>query len=428
MKKKFTRITSLLLIFCLMFLFACEMPGNKVPETPEKFWSMSHEWKTEHLTEGNSNENGYYYMDDNNFLMYLDYATKQSIALCNKVGCKHNDYTCEAHIEGFPPYIFFYENKLCLITDDENGMHIFKCDLDGTNREEKLLLMNDETEKGNAVGIVDVLINGDDLYYKSVYQEPIEEAGGKRKLPIRAVRHVDLKKWTDEEIFRSSEFIGGIVGADKDGVLIYKKPEMAAFTKKDMGELEDEKNGEFVRLLTLEEMQEIPVEVFYWDKKTGNKLIVYQSDFRSTWNITSVNGNCLYRMGRPNGFNNIGFEKIDMQTGKYELLRHDKENEDCGLVTFGERNGKYYLTMANHEDETWQTEIYTKDDFQPVILPFLNGLDSVLFEDEHGYIVDKVLEYRPDSEYGSVVATVFVPTEETDKKNPEYVMLISSGE
>ena len=170
----------------------------------------------------------------------------------------------------------------------------------------------------------------------------------------------------------------------------------------------------------------MPVTVFYWDKKTSNKLTIYESNFADTYYIPLVNGNYLYRIGRPDGSEITCLEKMDMRTGQSEWLWKEKTGPGSMVRDCWEYNNHIYLSTAKN-DGTYPEEIYTKDGFQQVTLPFLKEWDSILFEDEYGYVVWKTIEHRENSANGDIVDFIFIPIEEAGKENPEYTVL-RSGE
>ena len=422
MKKNLIRTMSLLLVICLLFLSGCEKATEESAKTPEEFWARTHEWNSEQLMYSNANEYGYYFLNENN-LIYFDYATKKSVILFNKVGCKHDDIYCEAYIQG-SPFLFFRGEKMYLITSKDDGVHIFQCDLDGTNRESKILLMKDEMEKGNAVSIVTFFLSEDEVYYTAAYQEP--DDGNEKKDPIKAVRLLDLNTWTEQEICRSVENAFSVIASEKEGALILEQTDPSLKTEVDWDKLSEEEKKNGVKLLTKEQMKKMPLNLFYWHKSTGDKLTVYESNFGETEITPYVSGSWLYRLGVPSGAEYMGLERMDMRTGQSEWLWKEKAGPGSMIVKCSKMNGAIYLTAANPDMEFWE-EIYTFDGFQQVVLPSLGMHDSIVFEDDHGYVAWKTIEYRPNNPSGDIVDYIFIPRAEAGKANPEYTVLCSYG-
>jgi|GEM_PF-1560728 len=103
------------------------------------------------------NDSGYYYArtnikDDKNgdpymSMMYVDYASKKEVYLCNKSNCAHNDSGCTSHLSMFGcKGAFTYDNKLYRFIDDDANSGgapsmtasgfvpvVYVSDLDGSN-------------------------------------------------------------------------------------------------------------------------------------------------------------------------------------------------------------------------------------------------------------------------------------------------------
>lgn len=87
-------------------------------------------------------DNGYYYLLKNN-IYYSDKESDNSIILCNKPNCDHNNQECDGYSGYFPeiaPIIYndniYYVNEY--LKGEESYLSLFKADLDGTNKKEIL--------------------------------------------------------------------------------------------------------------------------------------------------------------------------------------------------------------------------------------------------------------------------------------------------
>lgn len=100
-------------------------------------------------------KNGYFYIKDDQNIMYFDYGTQKEVYLCNKPNCKHEDNTCSSYLEiGESNELFYYDQHLYLInaqasgsivhftgdgqiSEDQKGhpSTIYRMNLDGTNKE-----------------------------------------------------------------------------------------------------------------------------------------------------------------------------------------------------------------------------------------------------------------------------------------------------
>lgn len=143
-------------IFVYIFI-----PREKLQEINLPFNSSKEDKKssseTKYLAYGSTSEykNGYFYIKDDQNIMYFDYDTKKEVYLCNKPNCKHDSETCSSHLEiGDSNELFYYNGYLYLINGASSGVSmiitaegvvednragnpgtITRMNLDGTNKE-----------------------------------------------------------------------------------------------------------------------------------------------------------------------------------------------------------------------------------------------------------------------------------------------------
>lgn len=145
-------------------------------------------------------DTGYYYVTENSSelkkdfygrqIMYMDFAAKQEVYLCNEPGCKHNDKNCTAVLSGNElgdigsALLFVWKEKLYLISrdsDTENSMStiweegedgssnqrmptvIYSMGLDGTNRKKEYTFAQDVT-------VEDMVLCDEDAVYFTAKQ------------------------------------------------------------------------------------------------------------------------------------------------------------------------------------------------------------------------------------------------------------------
>lgn len=178
---------------------------------------------------GCSTKDGYYYLTaedvvelkDGNYashLMYMDFATKQEIYLCNNAGCKHNSVDCSSvYLQNeFTPEttrFFVYEGYLYILSKkpDESGTTsiiyeeevaiestpniLYRAELDGTNRKEFYTFDSDVT-------IEDIVVGGDSGIYLVVKTIKTNESGNKTYSTSedRKIIYVDFEKKEEKEI------------------------------------------------------------------------------------------------------------------------------------------------------------------------------------------------------------------------------------
>ena len=95
-------------------------------------------------------------------------------------------------------------------------------------------------------------------------------------------------------------------------------------TKVDLDKFSEEERREGVEVLSKEETAAMPVTVFYWDQATSSRLILYKSNFFATVSVFMIEGDCLYRLGRPEedteNVSPVGLEKMNRKTGESTWL------------------------------------------------------------------------------------------------------------
>lgn len=88
---------------------------------------------------------GKYYMkptneyNDNNILYYYDYATDQTVPVCSKSNCEHNEEKCDAFFSGEQyfnvPSFWYYEDSLYIPMKEDDYLYFEKISPDGSTRE-----------------------------------------------------------------------------------------------------------------------------------------------------------------------------------------------------------------------------------------------------------------------------------------------------
>lgn len=196
-----------------------------------------------------SNENGYYYMDTHGdefklknrktayHIMYIDYATRKEVFLCNNAGCKHNTEACTAVFTGKNSeagILFLHNEKLYLLdsgyddegsssmvlysqeyseiegiefrpgSDDNTSQILYRMNLDGTGREKVV-----EFEKGITIE-PHVLEDDKGLYF---IEKKIETQKQGSKLEHSVATEKKLVRLDDET--EKEETVCDLKSADK---------------------------------------------------------------------------------------------------------------------------------------------------------------------------------------------------------------------
>lgn len=164
-------------------------------------------------------ESGYYFFLPNKFLYYIDGKSMNTIPLCNKVNCLHNDEECDAYFNLFVTpanalnlsnIIQYYEDSLYMIISEEDeygnfeGNSLYKVSLDGLVRE-KLVYFD--------LGIPYWLIHRGYFYYsQDKISDDIESAVIYDSFSIKRLPLNDLKK-APVEVFNSKKYCDNIQGS-----------------------------------------------------------------------------------------------------------------------------------------------------------------------------------------------------------------------
>lgn len=153
-----TIIGGIAVIVLLVYIF---IPKEKLQEMNLPFSSSKENnnssSESKYIAYGSTSEykNGYFYIKDDEHIMYFDYDTKKEVYLCNKPNCKHDSETCSSHLEiGDSNELFYYNGYLYLINGSSSGVSmtitaegviennnegnpstITRMNLDGTNKE-----------------------------------------------------------------------------------------------------------------------------------------------------------------------------------------------------------------------------------------------------------------------------------------------------
>ena len=93
-------------------------------------------WNTDAIHKIAAAENGYYYITDEDMLVYFDVDSKEEVPVCARPDCAHNSASCDACLKGCVVYNIYYYNGSLYYMPIENGMaKLCRADPDGGSRE-----------------------------------------------------------------------------------------------------------------------------------------------------------------------------------------------------------------------------------------------------------------------------------------------------
>ena len=138
----------MMICLCCLLLWGCQVAPE---QSAQESVTVKNDLIIKDAQDGDGNEEGYYYIKNENelnLLCYYDYQSKQEIYVCHQVECQHQDETCQAVQEGlsFSADVVVYQDHLYIFdliggtTVDlfnersHSEPQIIQLDLDGQNR------------------------------------------------------------------------------------------------------------------------------------------------------------------------------------------------------------------------------------------------------------------------------------------------------
>lgn len=153
-----------------------------------------------------SNEDGFYYINQDLILQFYDYQSGQNVIVCNKPNCEHrawdenvlDERRCNAYINGAQSF-FTYGEKLYVIELDskKNNLSVIQSELDRSNQ--RLFASLDSEYIGN------VAIKDGKMYFATLQQEFKKDESG---MPVQTGRSsvsfcsLDLNSGEIEDLYK----------------------------------------------------------------------------------------------------------------------------------------------------------------------------------------------------------------------------------
>ena len=218
MKKSFAHIMGLI-FFCSLFLTSCSAPlQNKSGDETESQWVSTDIFSLR----GTCSEKGYYYLENDYFLCFFDESTKKKTVLCAKAGCQHQDDSCYAYTIALPSFIFFSNGNIYTIEVDDEGCKLIQRDEDGSNREEKLSLMNGAAVENSSVTVADYKVCENYLYYQGNVLSETMDGELSQKVSLR---RVNLDTFQEEEIYSPDKNGCSIISVTQNKMIFHERLE-----------------------------------------------------------------------------------------------------------------------------------------------------------------------------------------------------------
>ena len=165
-------------------------------------------------------DNGIYFIK-NSRLCFLDNATGQSVIVCNRANCEHNDESCNAYIPGMAAdmlvydgyiYMAFFESEIFISEDgeitNESKVTLTRLDMDGSHRK--------DIYTADSGAVLSMMAIGDTIYFTEYTQHGEDEVNvynNDNALYAYNIRWDKLKcikkyPYTEEKHYESVEIIG----------------------------------------------------------------------------------------------------------------------------------------------------------------------------------------------------------------------------
>ncbi len=162
LKNKLITVSAMLVLVLSMILtVGCKEKGTSIDIKDDNLDVSQTYFKSHQVAKG---EKGYYFFGDyGNYILYFDEVTKETIPLCSKAECVHDDEECMAYVKGsqFDFKIYYYSGKLYWLTNENGMVKLMECMADGSSRKivGELYAYNDDANE------VDLMFAGGYMYF-----------------------------------------------------------------------------------------------------------------------------------------------------------------------------------------------------------------------------------------------------------------------
>lgn len=396
MKSKLSESLLAAFLACLLLLTAsCSRPTGETGNGSE--WTNRDTW----LTSGAASKQGYYYLRDDQFLCFFDFASQKSVYLCDKTGCTHRDGDCRSSMLSVSPSrMFFRGDTLYFFETRQDGLKLTRRDADGGNYEEVLTLMQGKQETDATLSLTDFRVCGNLVYYIGSVLKYSDDGRPEGKSYLY---QIDLGAGKEELLCELGEDGASLVAARKGQVLLQQNLQNSA----------DEEFGEDYN--SREYLSSIPHRVLLWEENTG-KLTTLLEDNR--WNLLGA---------------------LAAWDDSYYVIRWD-ENHETNYVERRSFDGSETETVFSPGCKISDFSIPSDDllsfilegarkglslpDFAEQDFSFLGPADDVFYATKEGYIIRRVLEYEGDLSKGATftkTALSYLSFEDAEAGRKNYV-------
>lgn len=344
MKKKI-----IIMVMAISLLMAgCKKEGLNF--TPNANWDTK--WHTiheRHLGHIVPYQNGFYHIAKPDCLAYYDINSGQSVILCDKNGCSHEDKTCFAYIESPFDMPEIHNDKLYFISCEGD---VSVANADNTEKKKKFTLLKDIKEKEAVVFVTEFIMTDDYLFFLARVTEYSGESGEKTEDRVYALDLESKKETLITAVEREKQHVR-LISAYKN-ILYYVCSDNVfgqsvdmEWTEKELKQMEKNEHTELYR----KEMEENDVEKIIevdngWLMAATDDFGVYYTEFAGTgYNSSSklfhvkpgeTNAELAFSTDDPNGFS------------------YGDKNAEYMWITVGDKHTIYALDTMEPVEMEWE--------------------------------------------------------------------------
>ncbi len=349
-----------------------------------------------YLRRGSLSGSGYYYEQD--VLTYFDFATGNSVALCSKTGCDHNDDTCDGYLGGHH-FMAFQNDHLYYMDTDYYGMHLYRRNAIGTDLVKLCDIGTKFVEEQYAVEVKGLAQAGHYLYYAADVVGTVNKDGYSTTESVRCyIGRIHLTTGREEILVErdAGSALLRLIAVRNGSILFrtegrvdvdYHDPAYAEKNANAPVTLErwDEETGETTELFRKKRTECLSVFMVYGDKVyypvkldfTANDRGVTHAFDITTGEETQVAENATYRyLGGGYALRQVGYEEdwhlYDLKTEKAlpytlsEIANSYCVGKSGAVIQYSIKRGDYSGMECCYVSYAAMTDGLQESDLQPV--------------------------------------------------------------
>ena len=319
--KQVTRVMTFILAFVLLLTGCGADPAGS--ETTSGAAVPDGDWIWADAYNGTFSDRGYYYCDDT-YLRYLDTESGLSTVLCSKVGCTHDQESCEARNTSVLMMLggmCFWEENLYYLESSAFGADLYRCGAEGMGREKIGTLGKKYIDAQLSVTTCAFAQAGHYWYYSANAKGAVlnEETGiWTNKTVVTYISRIDLRTGKEDILTEDWENMLELYAAQENAVL---------YTTRGIPEA-DLRDPAY-----REQLKKLPVTLHCWDGASGEASVVFKKDGSNFGKIHVVVGDKLYyglsEQKEDGGYTGSNYV-FDLKTGSDTLFAENEAMQYLG--------------------------------------------------------------------------------------------------